>query len=455
MKRMQRILSALLVILLLPLTGMAETAEQGHGLRMDLSFQMNADAYPDDMQELMPGIADALNETRLHSDLTWRGDLFSQDTSFNAQNSLSMGEREDVLSFRLRGVPSHILVSSPLLGDQQVMLNMLGWLEFSIKANFQMGIPLYQIAPFISTYANTSAFEAFLPAWQETMCAEAGSRTISAEDAIALAESIAETAENDRSFSYWLQALLLDSGCDEMVMEYLSMLPDWVASFVDEEEGIQVTAADGEEIWTTGEETLFTRNGESWELTLPATEDGYTAALRWTTDEESRTLQLCFGQEDENDILDFTIALSGLPTEDADAGQAVLTIDRTGEMLGETHMRWQADWSREEAAEGTRWQVRAAEINTETNAEMLVISGTLTAYTPDTIPAWTAWDVIDQGVNIFSVYEDTLTEFVHNIAKPFVQQILPVLAELPYSTYQSLFALMEQFHVLDLLSMSL
>ena len=61
MKRMQRILSALLVILLLPLTSMAETAEQGHGLRMDLSFQMNADAYPDDMQELMPGIADALN----------------------------------------------------------------------------------------------------------------------------------------------------------------------------------------------------------------------------------------------------------------------------------------------------------------------------------------------------------------------------------------------------------
>ena len=99
--------------------------------------------------------------------------------------------------------------------------------------------------------------------------------------------------------------------------------------------------------------------------------------------------------------------------------------------------------------------MRAAEINTETNAEMLVISGTLTAYTPDTIPAWTAWDVIDQGVNIFSVYEDTLTEFVHHIAKPFVQQILPVLAELPYSTYQSLFALMEQFHVLDLLSMSL
>ena len=50
MKRMQRILSALLVLLLLPLTGLAETEEQGHGLRMDLSFQMNAAAYPDDMQ---------------------------------------------------------------------------------------------------------------------------------------------------------------------------------------------------------------------------------------------------------------------------------------------------------------------------------------------------------------------------------------------------------------------
>lgn len=36
MKRMQRILSALLVVLLLPLTSMAETAEQGHGLRMEI-----------------------------------------------------------------------------------------------------------------------------------------------------------------------------------------------------------------------------------------------------------------------------------------------------------------------------------------------------------------------------------------------------------------------------------
>ena len=453
MKRFQRIL-ALLLTLALCLPWAAQADEQAHGLRMDLTFQLDASAYPDDMQEVLPGLADALQLLTLRGDLCWRGNLFSQDTAFDSDAALTFGEDAEV-PFHLYGVPSHIMVESPLLGDQQVMLNMLAWLEFAVKANFQLGIPLYQVAPYVSTYANASAFDAFLPAWNETMQAEEGSRTVDAEAVVELASVLMETAQEDRAFTYWLQALLMDSGMDEMVQEGLSMLPEWVESFL-EEDGLTIEVDEDTETWSAGEEQLFYRDASSWELTLPMTDEGYTASASWVQEEDGFTFRLCFGMEDEADVLDFTVALTGLPTAEAEEGQAIFMVDRTGEMLGDTHMRWQADWSREtDAEDGTVYQVRAAQVNTETDAEMLVISGTLTSYTPAEAPQYTAAELAERGVNLFSVYEDTLSDFVHQVALPFAKGILPVLEVLPASSYQSAFVLLEQFHLLDLLSSSL
>ena len=53
------------------------------------------------------------------------------------------------------------------------------------------------------------------------------------------------------------------------------------------------------------------------------------------------------------------------------------------------------------------------------------------------------------------MYEDTLAEFVRNVQEPFLTAMLPVLVELPASSYQSIFQLLEQYGVMDVLTAGL
>ena len=452
MHQLRRALALLLVLALcLPLGAWAEETET-HGLNIQLSFQMDPSAYPEEDQELLQGIADMLNILGVQSTLAWEGDLFSQQTSFDSSVSLSLGEQADLVSLHLYGTPSHIVVGSNLLGDQQVMLNMLAWLEFSMKTYFYLGLPLQNVALCTSTYAHTSAFEALAALWNPVMNASQGSRTISREDILAMLPQLADTAGYDRAFSCWLQALLLDAGYDGMVLDSLYSAADWADGFLGEE-GIQVTVDGETETWTTGDLTLFHRDDAGWTLSLPATGEGYTAQATMTQGEDSRSLRLCFGLEEEADVLDLRLQASGLPTGEDGTGTAELTLDRTGSMLGEAHLRWAVGWTRATQADGlAQWEVRAAQTNPDTGAEMLVIAGTLTECVPEVALGWEPGELIDAGINIFSVYEDTLAAFVQEVKEPFLTGMLPVLVELPASSYQSIFDLLEQYGVLDLLT---
>lgn len=351
--------------------------------------------------------------------------------------------------------PAHIVVGSNLLGDQQVMLNMLAWLEFSMKTYFYLGMPLQNVALCTSTYAHTSAFEALAAVWNPVMNATQGTRTISRESILDMLPQLADTAQYDRAFTYWLQALLLDAGYDSMVLDALYSAADWADGFL-AEDGIQVTVTDQEETWTTGDLTLFHRDGDGWTLALPATGEGYTAHATMTQGEDSRMLRLCFGLEEKADVLDLTLSATGLPTGEDGTGKAELLLDRTGSMLGEQHLRWGVDWTRATQADGLgAWEIRAAQTNADTGAEMLVISGTLTECVPEVALGWDTQELIDAGLNIFSVYEDTLAEFVRNVQEPFLTAMLPVLVELPASSYQSIFQLLEQYGVMDVLTAGL
>lgn len=451
MNRLRRALALLMILTLcLPLGARAEEEEM-HGLRMELSFHMDPSAYPQEEQEMLQGVADLLNMLQVRSTLAWTGNLMSQDTSFDSQVFFSVGEQADAVSLHLYGTPSHIVAGSNLLGDQQVMLNMLAWLEFSMKAYFYLDLPLQNVALCTSTYAHASAFEALAAVWDPVMNAGQGTRTVDRDSILDMLPRLAETAQADRAFSYWLQALLLASGYDSMVMDALYSAADWADGFL-AQEGIRVTVQDGEETWATGEITLFHQDENGWTLTLPATGEGYTARAVMTQTADSRTLRLCFGLEEEADVLDLSLSATGLPTGEDGAGMAMLSLDRTGYMFEEKHLRWQADWSRTTQADGLgAWEVRAAQTNAETGAEMLVLSGTITQCMPDVALGWEAGELINAGVNLFSVYEDTLSAFLQSIQEPMLQGIFPVLVELPASSYQSLFQFLEQYGVLEML----
>lgn len=447
MKRMMRMLlmkrlTACLLCLALLLPALALSEDEARAVRFDLSFQMDATAYPEDDQEILSGIADMLNILTLSGVYTWKGNSFD----LNADALLENAE-ETRTNFHLYGLDSHWQLESSLLGDQKVMFNMLAYLEFAMKAYFHLDMPLQYIALCTSRFATESAFWELGDAWNSVMNAQSGSRVIAREDVLALAGRLAEIASSDRNFEYWLKALTLDLGYDDAIMESLEALPDWADSFLGED-GLTVAAADGSETWSTGDTVLFTRtqaeDRDAWSLELPATLDGYSSSVTYTREGGAVALHIGATSEDPDDLLNINLSATDLPESLPLTGSPTLALDMDGEMLGvmAQHLRLEGKTSGDTL---TLTQTDAA-----TGAPMLTVTAALLEEAPTVTPSYAPDDL--DGLNIFSVDDNSLGDFVSAITEPFTKGMMPVLLHLPATSYTSIFALLNQYGVLDLLT---
>lgn len=440
-KNVCRLLAALLCLTLAPFAALAEEADIG--LRFDLTFQMDDAAYPQEDQALLEGVAELLNMMSLS------GTLAVSAPSFDMQFDLMLEDSEETrTSFRLYGLDTHYQLESSLLGDQGLMMNNLALLEFAMKAYFHLDMPLQYVALLISPYAHTSAFDWVRQEWNGVMHAQEGDRVIPRDAVLELAAYMSENAEMDRAFSFWVQALTLDAGYSDSIFEAMYGLADWADGFLDEE-GITVTVADGMETWTTGGETLFIREisseGDRWSLTLPASLEGYLAQMDCSREGGNITWSLLCTDEEETTLLDAGMTLTNLPEALPFDGEAALDGHIGGDMLAE-EVQWR--W---ELASDDR-QVTLRQVDAATQAPMLTISGTWEAAALDA-PAYSP-EMLD-GVNIFSISDASLAELVHGVAEPFVKGMVPVLLRMPLSSYQSMFALLDQYGILPLLTSGL
>lgn len=431
-----RLLCALLALLLLCPAALA----QGEGLRLEMQFDMDVSAYPAEDQEMLQGVADMLRLLTVEAEAVWDGELWAADTPFDVTAAFSLGEA--AASARLYGLPSHMVLESPLLGTEKVMFNMLAWNEFAIKAYFQLGVPLHHIAPFVSAYAHTSALAPLAEMWNGVMHAQAGSRTIPKEAVLDMLAQMAEYIYSDRTFTYWLQALLLDTGYDEMVLYWLDSVQAWAEENIPEE-GIQVTVSGASQAWMAGDQELYTTNGTEGYSRLAGLLDGNSLLV--STFAPRSAVQVGIGEG--NAVLDLH---TGVDVSEPYAGitEAAWTVDVTGEMLPEAHWRWTLAL---QSAEAGGYRFRLSQRHSESNQEMLVISGTAQPFTPEELPAYTPGELIDSGVNIFSVYEDTLADFLHAVTPAFITQAIPLLAALPASTYQTIFDFLETYGIFEML----
>ena len=441
MKFLRRLLACLTCLALLPFAALAEDAPMGFSF--DLSFDMDASAYPEADQAMLAGVADLLNI------LTVSGTAAVNAPSFDVNFDILLDGSEDTrTAFRLCGLDSHYQLESSLLGDQGLMMNNLALLEFAMKAYYHLELPLQYAALLVSPFAHTTAFDWIRDRWNGVMHSAEGSRVIPREELLDLAAYIAENAEMDRAFYNWVAALTLDLGYSDAIFESLACLPDWADVFLDEE-GITVTVAGGMETWSTGDITLLSRaasgDGESWCLILPASLDGNTVQVRCARADGGIALNILCEGEEENVLLDADIALPGLPKTLPFAGERSLSVHLGGEMLpDEINLRWQL------ASDGSA--VTLAQLDADTLAPMLTIHGVWAACQ---LPAPAIAPVDLTGINIFSVNDESLKEFVSEVASPFVTGMIPLLLHMPLSSYQTLFGLMEQYGILDLLTAGL
>lgn len=440
----RRTLCALLCLsMLVPTLAFAD--QDASGLRFHLGFQMDGAAFPREQQPLMSSLAELVNI------ITLEGTLESSFTGcFDLNTILTLGGQDSTrTSLRVFGTESAWGINSSLLGDETLFINLVALLEFSMKAYFHLDIPLQRLALLASPYVHTSALDSLTSAWRQTMLAQSGPRTITRQQTIALAREMADIANGDRAFQFWVQALTMEAGYDETVAEALMDLPAWAESFV-AEDGITIAQQGATETWRTGDVTLLTRTVEdtvsAWSLALPATTNGYAVSARYAaqpTGEEQ--LQLTITDDAEATVLALSLqaeGLAGLKSWQLNAPLR-LRLDVSGEaMARETHLLLEG--------QEENGMLALSLLNAETRQPQLTLSGTVQHYTPDKTPEFTNAQ-LESSFNLLSMNDVTLTELLSRIGSPMLEGILPLLTRVPVNTMQSLMDLLEEHQVLNLL----
>ena len=433
----------LCVLLCLCLMAPCLAAAEGdvNGIQFDLQFQMDPLAFPAENRKVLTGLADLINITSLQGTLAT---AYNGCFDMNAALMLA-GQGDTRATLRVYGTESHWAVESSLLGSEKMMINMIATLEFALKAYYHLDIPVQRVALFVSPYVHTSAFEAFLSAWRGVMNTQEGPRVIAREDLLALAEELSAIAGDDRTFRVWTQAIALEAGYDEAIMEAMTTLPEWLESFVDDT-GIQITVSGATETWRTGDTTLFIRtveeNMNAWSITLPATVYGYTlSAFCKSQSGGQHNLEVTITDEYDDTLLHASLQAEGLPAELPVSAPFTLDVDMDGSIFEEPlQLRL--------AGEGAEGYLSLSLLNSHTNQPQLTVSGTLQPYAPETIPEFSTAQLLE-GFNLLSINDEGLTQLVGSVASPLLKGAFPLLVHMPASSVQSILDLLTESGLLD------
>lgn len=434
----------LCLCLLTPVLALAETVQEGRGIRFTLEGEFFPEQYPVKDQPLIKGLADLVAMLSLEGVLEYDAD--SMDLSADL---LINHEEETRTRFHLYGFDALWGIGSSLLGEQQVYLNLQATLEFAAKVYFHLGIPLQRVALFLSPYIHKDAFQALRWEWEPVLFAQQGSRVIDRETLLTLAQRLSAAAEDDRSLIYWIYAIGLESGYDGAITDTLATLEDWWDSFL-AEDGLTITVDGEKETWTTGEYTLFTRRvKDGWStlsVSLPATPEGYVlsgfCALREQETTVDADLRLTVTQEDVS-ILDWRLSADGLPTALPISAPFDLTWDITGAAVPDGfHIRLEGE------GQGGEFSLR--QLDAATGETMLSLTGTAVAVTPVTPLDYTAASI--SGVELYSLSDASLSELIRSVARPLMEGLLPLAVRAPASACQSLMDLMTDTGILDMLT---
>ncbi len=431
MRRSRAALSLAVALALAAVLSLCGLSAQAEGLRFTLRVSVDADAAPPSARSLAESLA-PLAEASVLS-----GTLARQGESFDLHLTLALGDNEDARAdVRLYGLPSHWGVTSPLLGDEALMVNHLAWMEFAVKAHNHLDLPLRPLFLLSSPYAHTSAL-----AGAGALCAEAlglndTPRSVSPEALRALAEDLAALPEADRALYYWVAALGMESGADELIFSALEALPDYVAAHFPE--GLTVEETETALRWKSdGAAVLsFERTGEAQavKLALPELLEVH-ADVQARGDSLSGNVKVACAAVTMDAAFCFPTAL---PVVEPFG----LTVDASGPLAGDAgvHLRLAGEPTADGVIVRQYFPAQAQPLWTA-EADLAAAEVDCPVYLPE--------DIV--GVNVLSVTGPTLNALLAEAAEPMVKGAFPLLVEAPAVSCQALMDVLEARGILPLL----
>ena len=156
----RRLLCLLCVLLLIPvIPAVAEEAAAGNfSYDFDLTFHLDADTFPELIRTRAASYASLVNRLGLRGNISWSSITHSMDLDatlyYTDNQSLSY-------PFRIYGTKSRIFITSPLINNEVILLNMTALVEFALKAKNTLGVPLPYFA-LLFPYSTESAFSSIM-----------------------------------------------------------------------------------------------------------------------------------------------------------------------------------------------------------------------------------------------------------------------------------------------------
>lgn len=461
---MRRLLGLFLVLFLsfsAVAYSLAEDSTSVCSYDFDLRFHMNADVFPARNRSHMQGYADLLNMLELKGNLTYNP--ASRSVDLNAM-IIPVTNPEAAISFRLYGIPEHMGLTSPLLGNETIWFQNYVLMEFAHKTWNNLHIPL-QYVTLLYPYVTESAFENLSSAWNSRFSAVRNSGVVSGDELTGLAAEWSDILRTDSRLIYWLYSLSLPVKQGNIMEEEFFRLPDYLLTQVAPDGKLKYSVDDHSAKWTNGQDavlyTYLSENGsEEWSLTLPATENGYLPQMYCRTVTENDTFSLSLqGSYNQSVVLD---------SSDSSLPESLFSVSL------DMH-NWPAVWPLNSSFDAalmiggiiypnTILEIRGSATsdgNVElvfsqpvgqngTETEFFSCTGSVVPVTPRSVPSFSAAD-FSSHLAIFNVNDMTMDDFIHRVRRPLFFGILNFLNELPASACQSVMDDLEDYGVLDMI----
>lgn len=438
MRMCKRFFALLLFLCLLPVSVLGE----GFGTAFKLSFDMNAAAYPEDVREVLYGIADLVNVITMEGVFEAENGYF--ETDFDV---LVNGAERTRTPVKVYGDQANWIFRSTLLGDETVFLFMDAMLEFAMKGYAHMEIPAQRVATLLTPYVHTHGVGGISAAMAPVLFAQEGSREIPLTALEDMAQDVAQAAEG-RPFRYWAAAMGRENGYEYDLRDAMAAFPEWVAANA-APGGITVDVTDTTETWTTGDLVLLERtfsldDAQSIKLSLPATPNGYIitaeAAFQQSDDLFHGSIDLMITDEWESVVLDLH-ANGTIPTAFPVTRAFSLTWDADGMAVGGdgVHLYFEG--------EGDGQSITLRQMTPDMAQTMFTVKLTGLQPVEPSVEPYTS-----TGLSVAALTSDTLSELMHSVIKPMIKGLLPILAEAPATACQSILDLLEDSGVFGLVT---
>ena len=283
----QRFLCLLCALLLLiPSLVPAEGVQAGDNYSFDFNFTftLNAHSFPKLMRSRMAGYAELINKLGLRGNVAWT----RSTESFELDAELYFTDKPSLtFPFRVYGAEPRIFITSPLIKDEVILLNMIALLEFAVKTKKTLGIPLPYLA-FLYPLTTKYAMAGLSDVWNEVIGSYPDGGRITPEQLHTLSERWAQVFTDNPDLQRWITAMAdgSDNAQEAVEAEFMSV-PDYIEK-ITAFKSVTITSGEGSEVWTNESgQTLYSRQESdgtlSVSLTLPASENGYEPLFTYSS----------------------------------------------------------------------------------------------------------------------------------------------------------------------------